>query len=332
MLVALVCPYPLDIPGGNVTAVRRLVGMLRDQGHEVHTFLPEQLGASPAKFDVVHGFHLLRSGPAVLQWTQAHGVPAVLTLTGTDVNVDLMDPEQRSQVLSILAQVDGVIALHPKQLDAVRAETGMGLQAAVIIPQAIAIGQAPYRFRTLNGFRADQFVALLPAGLRRVKAPHLALEAQRLRQVDEPEWELALVGPILEDDYAGELLDRMEHFPHARWCGPMLPEHMGACYHEANVVLNTSESEGASNTILEAQWAGVPVLARDNDGNRALIQDGVNGLLFSTSSDLARQISRLQRDEALQETLIVGGQRSAQASPSPEQEVLAHLELYRRLV
>lgn len=335
MHVALLSPYAPDVPGGNVTAMARLVAGLRELGHQATLLLPDGRpapGETLTRPDLVHGFNLSRTGPVAVRLAESWGVPVVLTLTGTDGNIDLLDPERRSHVLAHLARADGVVALTTEQLHAVRQISGMALQAAEVIPQAIWIGDQPYRFRVLNGFEEDAFVVLLPAGLRRVKAPHLALEAQRLRQVDEPEWELALIGPVLEDDYAGELLDRMEHFPHARWCGPMPWERMGACYRESDVVLNTSESEGASNTILEAQCAGVPVLARANEGNRALIEDGIDGLLFESSSELARQMSRLQRDGALREALVEGGLARAQAFPTVREEAAAHLRLYERLV
>ncbi len=335
MHVALISPYPLDVPGGNVTAMQRLAAGLELLGHQATLLRPDGRGpgrGGDIRPDVVHGFNLSRTGPIANRLGRQWQAPVVLTLTGTDVNIDLLAADRRDQVLTQLAQADGVIALTAAQLHGVRQVSGMALQAAEVIPQGIWIGDQPYRFRVLNGLEEGAFVALLPAGLRRVKAPHWALEAQRLRQVDEPEWELALVGPVLEDDYAGELLDRMEHFPHARWCGPIARERMGACYRESDVVLNTSESEGASNTILEAQCAGVPVLARANEGNLALIQHGVDGLLFESSSDLARQLCRLQREDSLRESLIAGGLARAQGFPTIREEAAAHLRLYERLV
>ena len=344
MHIGLFCPYPLDVPGGNATAIQRLIAGLQGLGHQTSVWLPDgdssgrpisdrpATEGGAARPDLVHGFHLLRTGPQAIRAAQDWRVPVVMTLTGTDVNVDLQSPDRRDETLSYLAQADGVVALTERQLENVRQVSGMGLAAAEVIPQSIWVGDAPYRFRALNGLDEAAFVVLLPAGLRRVKAPHLALEAQRLRQVDEPAWELALLGPVLEDDYAGELLDRMEHFPEARWCGPMPQSRMGACYRESDLVLNTSESEGASNTLLEAQSQGVPVLARANAGNRALIEDGVDGLLFETSSELARQVCRLQRDDALREALVEGGLERARQFPTVREEAEAHLRLYQLLL
>lgn len=65
-----------------------------------------------------------------------------------------------------------------------------------------------------------------------------------------------------------------------------------------DVYLNTSISEGLSNSIMEAMVAEVPVLAAAAGGTPELIQDGETGLLFPPG-DLATavmQLDRLTRD------------------------------------
>ncbi|HPF13406.1 MAG TPA: glycosyltransferase [Planctomycetota bacterium] len=331
MEIALVSPTHLDVPGGNASAIRRLVGEMQALGHQVSVHLAHDPEPPDTRFEVVHGFHALRGGATALRWAQARQVPAVVTLTGTDVNVDLLQPDTRQEVVRVLSLADGVVALHEHQLQRARELSGLALAASEVIGQGVAVGKQRYRFRTLNGLAEDAFVAFLPAGLRRVKAPHLALEAQRLRALDEPEWELALAGPILEDAYASELLDRMEHLSHARWCGPIASEYMGACYAESDVILNTSESEGISDAIMEAQTMGRPIVARRNAGNESLVEDGVDGLLFETSGQLARALCRLQRDADLRLRLGRAAKSKAKGYPTPRQEAEAHLELYRRL-
>lgn len=65
---------------------------------------------------------------------------------------------------------------------------------------------------------------------------------------------------------------------------------------EASLVLNTSVSEGMSGSILEAFGAKVPVLARKNDGNCFLVQNGVNGGVFETSSEFEEWYEILVRE------------------------------------
>lgn len=52
-----------------------------------------------------------------------------------------------------------------------------------------------------------------------------------------------------------------------------------------------SLSEGTARSALEALYLGVPVVARDIDGNRELIDAGNNGVLFEADSELAEAVA-----------------------------------------
>jgi len=54
------------------------------------------------------------------------------------------------------------------------------------------------------------------------------------------------------------------------------------------VLVNSSESEGQCNALLEAMQAGIPILARDNAGNSRIIQHGVTGWLWHDPHDCIR--------------------------------------------
>ena len=54
---------------------------------------------------------------------------------------------------------------------------------------------------------------------------------------------------------------------------------------QSQLLLNTSISEGTCSSILEAFLYGVPVLVRDNHGNKELVQDSINGYTFSDNQE-----------------------------------------------
>jgi glycosyltransferase involved in cell wall biosynthesis len=63
--------------------------------------------------------------------------------------------------------------------------------------------------------------------------------------------------------------------------------------------VNTSDSEGFSNTILEYMAAGIPAVATNVSGNAELVQDGLTGILVPPGSpnELASAICDLLLDE-----------------------------------
>ena len=87
--------------------------------------------------------------------------------------------------------------------------------------------------------------------------------------------------------------------------------------------------ENSPNAILEAQAAGVPVVATDLGGMAELVRHDVDGLLFKLNDpiDLSRQLARLLEEPALRERL------SAQAPPvrTLDDEMAELVKLYRRV-
>jgi len=64
-------------------------------------------------------------------------------------------------------------------------------------------------------------------------------------------------------------------------------------------VLNSSLSEGLSNSLLESFQLGIPVIARDIVGNRNLIENDKNGLLYSTPTEFISKAERLLNEKEL---------------------------------
>jgi glycosyltransferase involved in cell wall biosynthesis len=86
---------------------------------------------------------------------------------------------------------------------------------------------------------------------------------------------------------------------------------------QADVLLNTSESEGMSNAIMEAMALGTPVVARRHAGNLSLIKEGETGLAFSTPLEAMAACDRvLAGSNAL---LGTGGVANADGASSRQQ-------------
>jgi glycosyltransferase involved in cell wall biosynthesis len=100
----------------------------------------------------------------------------------------------------------------------------------------------------------------------------------------------------------------------------------------SDVVLNCSASEGGMpNAVLEALALGRAVLASNIEGNKALVEDGVTGLLFDTPADLAAQADRLLGDPELRRRLGEAGRARVVARFGPARELDGYLTVYAQL-
>src|SRR6267143_1488995 len=178
----------------------------------------------------------------------------------------------------------------------------------VVIAQSVS-------FRSSDGPpppRAAGPVMLLPAGIRPVKRPLMPLGPLDAVAARHEGFELHYVGPVLDAEEGAKLFLGLAGRPWCRYLGAVPHARMPALLSAADVVVNCSISEGGmSNSVLEALTLGRAVLASDIEGNRALIEEGVTGLLFSDASALASQAERLLDDVELCARLGAEGQSRA---------------------
>jgi glycosyltransferase involved in cell wall biosynthesis len=80
---------------------------------------------------------------------------------------------------------------------------------------------------------------------------------------------------------------------------------VGPLYDEAQVFCLPSREEGVSNALLEAQSRGVACVVSDIQANRAVVEDGINGLVVPVGDPaaLASTVVRLLDNAALREAL-----------------------------
>jgi glycosyltransferase involved in cell wall biosynthesis len=73
------------------------------------------------------------------------------------------------------------------------------------------------------------------------------------------------------------------------------------------------------------------VLASDIEGNRALVEDGVTGLVFDGADDFARKADRLLGDPALRRRLGDAGRARVAERFGPAREIDGYLAVYGHL-
>jgi glycosyltransferase involved in cell wall biosynthesis len=121
------------------------------------------------------------------------------------------------------------------------------------------------------------------------------------------------------------MLDRV-HFLGAR-------KEVSEILRALDVYVLCSESEGMSNTILEAMASGRPVVATAVGGNPELVLDGETGLLVRPNHphQLATAIMKLLREPACRRRLGQGGRRRVEEQFSLEGMVHNYAKVYLEL-
>lgn len=338
--IAILTPASAPAAQGNAVTVERIVRGLAERGVPARVWdlstrsAPDVLdGVMAARPGLIHAFHAFRSGPLAHEAARRLAVPYVVTLTGTDANHDLDATDRGATVARVLTDA-AAITVFDRSIASRVARALPGVAARVVtIPQAVRFAATePFDLSASWVLPSDRLLVLFAGGIRAVKAPGLALRGLEAVAARHPRLRLAYAGPILERAEGEALLDALRTRPWARHLGAVPHVRMASLLAQADVVVNSSKSEGGmANSVLEAMALGRPVLASDIEGNRALVEHGVTGLLFATAEELAAQAERLVVDADLRERLGAAGRRRvAQAYPS-HREADAYVTLYRSL-
>ena len=276
-------------------------------------------GSGTPAAGLVLGVHAYRSGKLLL----GCGVPYIIVLGGTDVNIDLHERAKGEVIRRVIAEAAAVVAFNEELKTALLALIPEARTKVFLIPQAVELAPPELvdeteddaarhreRLRAALDVTTDEQLLLLPAGVRPVKDVLWAVEAISKWHASDPRICLRIVGPVLDAKYAQTVEATLAALAAApataravRYVGALPRAQLHEAMRLAAMVLNTSESEGQCNSLLEAMLAGTPVVARANPGNTSLlVAPGTvhqrYGLLGTTPEELVSQAQRLLADGA----------------------------------
>lgn len=197
-------------------------------------------------------------------WTQGC-IASRTALAAADLVLGLNSAD-RACVLPLLKSPDCWQPLAPF-VDAERAHVHVAEAAAR--RQSLAHGL---------GFDAGSVLLLTVAMMRPgAKLDSYRLLAQALAQVQDRRWQLLIAG----DGPAREAVQAAfaELGPRVRWLGAQQPDSLARLYPVADIYVWPSIGEAYGMALLEAQAAGVPVVAGLTGGVGDIVRDGETGLL-----------------------------------------------------
>jgi glycosyltransferase involved in cell wall biosynthesis len=335
---ALLTPFAFPSVRGNAVTVSRIARGLARSGVEVRVWDRSATGEATIEAEVdafapsiVHAFHAWRVGPLALRVARRAEIPLVVTLTGTDANHDLFDPERAAVVRRVLEGAARIVVFD----DSIRARVAGALpdvaSRIVRVPQAAELeSAAPFDLEAAwPGLPSERVVFAFPAGIRPVKRPLMPLAPLDAVARRHPGLRLVYAGPVLDPAEGDALLAALRSRPWARYLGTVPHEAMASFLAQADVVLNCSLSEGGmANSVLEALACGRAVLAAEIEGNRSLVAHDISGLLFHDETELAAMAERLVVDPALRARLGAAGRARVLADFPPARELEGYLAVY----
>jgi glycosyltransferase involved in cell wall biosynthesis len=335
MKAALITPYYYPAVRGNAVTVRRIERHLREAECEVRVFSLDALSATDlerevAAFspDLIHGFHGYLGGRVARIVSRDLGVPAVITLTGSDVYEALVDT-RKVETHAALREAAALVVFHKSVKKRLIEHCPTLAEKTVVIPQGVellgddcgGLGGFP--------FPVGKFTFLLPAGLRPVKNVLSPLEPLAALYAVDSRVRFILAGPVLDSAYAAEVMGELEKYPFAHYLGGVGHDSIGCLYKKADVVLNTSLFEGGmANSVLEAMAFAKPVIASDIEGNRSIITEGETGFLYRNGEGFREKAMLLLADKKLRERLGKKGRQFVFEHFPPQREAEAYLQLY----
>lgn len=335
-VVLLVVPDASWPAGGNSVTAERIRRQVLPLGVRAEVVPLAEMESRTRDGDValLHALNVRTTGPHVARVAKGLGRPFVVTFSGTDISHDLKDPGGLEVMRQVVDEASGLLVFHPSALRSV----------AVAFPEAFTRihvvwpGVEPLsgvRDRGRWGIRDDEIAFLLPAGLRGLKRPFFALDPLERLRTSHPNIRLLITGPLVEPGYDKEMEARLQGRPWVTWLGGVPREEMGSLLLSADIVLNTSISEGLSNAVTEAMSLGRPLLAADNPGNREALgfpgpgYHEPTGILFASEAAFIEGARRLIESADLRRSLGEAAKRRADAAFDRGREAGEHLALWK---
>jgi len=100
-----------------------------------------------------------------------------------------------------------------------------------------------------------------------------------------------------------------------------------------DIFLSTSSNEGFPYSLVEAQMAGLPIVAVNVGAIQEIVREGVDGYLVSQSSEqIALRIRELLANPKLLESMSLNAKKSAESRSRVQNLVENHLEIYKTIL
>ena len=147
-------------------------------------------------------------------------------------------------------------------------------------------------------------------------------------------FEIRFFGRCNDDEYGREFRSLLNNRPWCSYGGMLQRDELRKQFAEANLLVLPTREDNCPMVVLEAQAAGVPVVASNVGGIPDLIEEGVTGVMIDPKDELSIQqaVERVLTDQLFGRSLAHHAFLHAQGSYAPLQVALKHLHVYREVL
>lgn len=336
MRITIITPsYPPSV-GGNATTASRIVEGLKARRVKTLVFLPEQSkdknnSKKLEKFkpDLIHGFHAYKSGVIGSEISEKLNIPLVVTITGTDVNINLLQDDKRDKVKGILNFAKTIVVFHKSMKNKIVKKLPHLSYKIKTIKQTVKLKHKHCDIRKKLNLKKDDFIFFLPAAIRQIKYENFYLE-EFVKLNQQYNIKLILAGPVLDKKFATKFFENIKNHKCIYYIPKIPHDEIKCVFEDINVSLNTSSTEGGmANAVLETMSIGKPVLVSAIEGNMSVIKDGYNGLIFKNPNDFYRKAEKLILDKKLRQRLGRNGKNFMRKNFHYKEEINSYVKVYK---
>ena len=380
MKIAFITPNYVPMNGGTQVAVHALAVHLINKGHEVMVVTPADLdtddfgpndgvplyafkihrgrfsfscsnlsllfslGDIIKGFDIVHQFHVLRFGMAVMLYSRWNEKPLVTTLMGTDTYDPLCKKNRRRIDLYSSCILNGSSAVTSPSYSLSDHAKRQGCKKEI---QIIPHGIDPERYK-LNATR----VAKLRESICGARGPRrIILAVQRLHPVKGIDiliralailvfkYGIKDVLLLIAGDGPDELrLKKQAHdlnvLDHIDFCGYISRDRIPDYYHCCDIFALHTMYEAFGIVLAEAMICGKPIVATLAGAIPEIVKNGTSGFLVPPNDpeSFAHALKRLLDDEPLSKALGTSGKNAIADAYNWSVIADKYLQLYNKIL
>jgi glycosyltransferase involved in cell wall biosynthesis len=336
--ILMITPFHKNPRGNKLTSERLQVGLCR-RGWNIELISLESadwqeiLGKNlrEERYFLIHGLNITHFARVLSVFPGITKLPLLLTTTGTDINYDLVLNHEPA-IAKILDAVRSIVIFNDYFKSIFQELYPNNSNKLVTIPQGVLLEKGDGPNRSQLGLHEDEFVFLLPSGVRPVKNLELAIDALEKLQPEFPHLRLLILGAIIDQEYSDRILKRINALPWVIYPGEFPHRQMYSLLSMGDVVLNTSHAEGQPQAALEAMSLAKPCLLTAVPGNINIIENGVEGYYVHNEDDLIAAARMLILNQDLRRQMGENAHRLVELTYSVEKELDAYERLYRELL